>query len=509
MNYPLLASLLLSATPALAFELEVAPLVIGDSTQLLVRDGLPGQTVWLVRSAVAPVPNATCPPALGGACLDLVDPALLARFQLDAQGADRLVAPIPERLAPRDIWLQAIDPVTGEKSPVVRQRLLQRCDGDYDVASAAQVAALTNCGELRGDLTLRGVQGAVPTLPWLQVVLGKVTVSPGAGISEINVLPRLQHASSLVIQDAPDLTSLGGLQSLRSVGSIVLDGLPAVSPVDLLDNPTTPFHLHLLDMPWLTSLGALGTLPPLASLTLQHVNLADLTGLDTAPTVRFDLQITDAPQLTALDGLPSQINELGVELTQVPSLTDLSALANAARISDLWMVDCPQVSNLSAVSGVASVETLYLERMPSVASLAPLASALGAHTDAVYLAGLPSLGSLSGLEGLVHLSALHLVDLPAIADLSALTNLSTVQHMSVGELGSLVSVDGLDSLTSVGLLSFEHNSALADVSALSSVSTAGLVQAYDNPLLCEAALRAALRNSKVDAYSLHDNGACP
>jgi hypothetical protein len=82
--------------PPIASSLRAPDLVRGRTAVFQVRGSLPGGRVYFARGGtVAPGGLGACLPALGGACLDIRNPALLGSAVADSWGTATLNLPIP------------------------------------------------------------------------------------------------------------------------------------------------------------------------------------------------------------------------------------------------------------------------------------------------------------------------------------------------------------------------------------------------------------------------------
>jgi hypothetical protein len=511
MTTTLLFAAMLLSTTAQAFEFDVEPLLRGQNTTFRVSDGTPGHVIEIVRSSQPPVANASCPGLLGGACLDLVAPARVASLAVSGNGEASVHPLIPMALLPRDVWFQAIDFSTGEKSPVVHGRVLNLCAGNLSTDVPNHLAVLTHCGALSGSLEWRPVDGVLPELPWLQEISGSLIVQPGRLVTQVAGPARLREVGALVIEDAPNLEAITGFDALRQVRRITLDEIGEPSLIDLFNHPIGVSELTLVELPWLHSLAQLGPLPPLRRLHAVRVNLVDLTGMHPASVPSLRLRLDEVPLLQSLQGVSPLSDELMLEIEDAPLLVDLSGLEGAVSAPYILVSEAPMITDLSALSGLEELSWLQLSDMAGVTTVQHLAGAIGPETSDVMLVGMPALASLAGLEGLSMVGYLHLFDLPLVDSLAPLASVVDVySELELELLPSLPSLDGLQALTAVGWMEISGNALLTDVSALSGLNDANRVVVRDNPLLCEDEVYAALANTSVPfGVDIGDNGACP
>lgn len=494
-----------------AFEFDVDPLLRGARTALRVSGADSGHYIEIVRSSRPPVPDASCPAALGGACLDLVAPARVATLEVSALGVASVHPIVPSTLALQDVWFQAIDRNTGEKSPVVQGRVMNVCSGDLRTDLPNQRAVLSQCGELRGDLIWRPVDGVLPALPWLHKVRGTLLVQPGPTATQIVGPPRLEHVSGLIVEDAPMLEQITGFETLRVVQRLTLDNVGALGRNDLFTGSAEPFVLKLRELPWLGSLTQLGPLPPLLGLDLRGIDVVDLSGMHPAGVEVFDLTLSEMEVLESLEGLSPPIGELTMTLNDLPVLSDLSALQGAVTSEFVLVYESPAITDFEGLEGLVSLGYLYVVGSEGVTTLEHLRGALGPDTTEVALWGMPSLESLAGLEGLSTLRNLTLAELPLVPSLAPFAALTEVAGLlELERLDALASLDGLQALRELVGLELNENASLSDVSALAGLASLQRAEVRFNPMLCEDDVLTALGGVSIPhGLTLGGNGACP
>jgi hypothetical protein len=450
MKSTLLFTLLATTSTAHAIEFDVGPLLRGEPTTVSVTDGVPGHVIEIVRSSRPPVANATCPPVLGGACVDLVAPVRVASVEVSAQGLADHVVQVPAGLRPQHVWFQAIDRTTGGKSPVVHSRVLNVCSGTLRTDVPAHNAVLADCGRLEGDLFWSPLNGVMPELPWLQEIEWLLLIRPGALAQEVSGLPRLRSANIVYVLDAPNLRRITGFGELRELEHVSLENIGELSRNDLLTAQVEPFSLSLERLPWLSSLTQLGPLPPLDDLGLRDIPLlVDLTGMHPAGVESFGLSLHDLPALQSLRGVSPPTGYLSLYTLNTAELSDLSGLEGAVS-AGLSVRNAPRITDFDVLSGLTTLSGLHLRDMESLTTIEHLSGAIGPDTSSVWLDGLPELTSLAALDGLVSVEDLHLVDLPRVESLSPLAGLvGALPDFELSGLTSLTSLDGLQGLVEI------------------------------------------------------------
>ncbi len=187
---------------------------------------------------------------------------------------------------------------------------------------------------LQADVTIESDAGLAQIADVSQL-LGSLTIQ-GANVtsSDLHELSRLTEVSgALVITGLPNLATLAGMSSLRSVRSLQLLGNPA------LHSPTVAPSLTHVDALFLsgramTSLSGLGSVPQVNSLVLLGLGTTSLAPLNRLLVVH-DLDIIDLPGLTSLTGLKVGTSLDEVTLSDNPVLADISALAGVTQLATL------------------------------------------------------------------------------------------------------------------------------------------------------------------------------
>jgi hypothetical protein len=567
---PLLLSMLLPSASAL--ELRSDAWLIGGSVQLTVLDATPGATVRVVRSTTSPgsAPGA-CPPALGGACLDLASPTLIATLQADAQGGATVTLSVPAGLPPTDLWLQAVQssgPVAW--SGVLPERLMRTCTNlPTPVRSPADAQGLRDCGRIVGDLHLQGLGTTALDLPWLREVTGTLKLVNLSELQSLSGLARLEEVGSLHLEGLTQLSNLDGLERLTTVDRLTLkrldgltglDGLAGLRQVDRLTLDglrITTLHglegvtssgfdrLDLLNLDELTSLQALAGIRRIEDLNFQYVEaLTTLEGLeDLQDADNVDLQHVHALETLAALGStfldPSGSLRL-VHLPFVDSLTPLAPVLNrTGSVGELWVYDMEGLTTLDGLQGLQHAGELLIGELPLVTGLTPLSDLTTGGR--VTLVGLPLATTLNGLHNLAAVQLLTVAELEGITDLRGLEGLERVGtaeesgwleitgnpnlvdlrgfsglrevhgDFDIYENPALERLDGLDGLNLVDDLNVSDNAVLQDISGLAVSSPFIYSAAFTmHPLLCEAHVQAVFATIAHDDLGTRDNlGVCP
>ncbi|MCB9688211.1 MAG: hypothetical protein H6738_17500 [Alphaproteobacteria bacterium] len=281
-------------TRAHALELEVGPLVRGQNVDFTITGATPGVRVYLIASAQTG--NGPCPQALGGLCVDLVNPVLLGSVTASASGSALLPRTVAAGTTLGDYWFQVVQ--VGP-SPAVSAALprpvLQILQNELIVGSQSTYTEAVYT--LAGDIEFAaGVYPSRVTLPYLQTGVVSVTRVDLDGVT----LPAWLSGSLLVgpasgvITDpppraevtAPNLTSLVDLDAWAwDLPDLDLPALEDVAAVRMNVVGPDPGRITTIRFPSLT--------------TVAGVSLRGLAGLDfSAPGGR---RVT--VDLGAFDGL--------------------------------------------------------------------------------------------------------------------------------------------------------------------------------------------------------------
>jgi hypothetical protein len=382
-----------------------------------------------------------------------------------------------------------------------------RITGDVNVANQAELAALAGCEEITGSLNILTFEGAdLAPLASLRVVgealfLGAQQDVPVSDDPDVQQTADEQYRA---LQDAGYLESLHGLESLGSVGRLLLTSI-------LVE-----------DLSELESLSRIGT----GMVVRSSRNLRDLTGLEAAHAIPL-VWLADCGALESLAGLELDGSTHSVYLERVPALANVEALGSITSF-DTLIIDGTGIEALPAFSNFSSTD-VYIARNLALVDASGLAT-IGS-VRSLQVIGNPSLRALPALTQLVAFDSLIVggndgleevsLDFPGLqppisygnareyqlsADLieignnaslrrvTSLTGLSAVQNVSVDSNPSLTELD-LGSLERTDLLAITDNAVLASVAA-PSLGTVDSLEVVNNPLLVPTAFDDVLTFSR-------------
>lgn len=273
-------------------------------------------------------------------------------------------------------------------------------------------------------------------------------------------------SEGLIVYDNPGLTSLDGLECVRTASGLGIEKNPVLVDISALDLISAPI-ISLRVNAQLEVASALASVADVEALSLLgNERLRVLPKL--LPSVRLrTLDIEFCPALESLDalsearGMPNAIPSMRVELRENPSLESISGIA------ELW----PDSS---------VPEFVTLDHLPALKSL----TGLETLREVTYLtiSDLESLEDLSGLSGLEVALNVRLENLPSLPSLDGLGALRQVEILRIGEphwygdcsesgagLDGLVDLSGLNSLDTMGTLALTGNDVLSSLSGMPSL----------------------------------------
>jgi hypothetical protein len=310
-----------------------------------------------------------------------------------------------------------------------------------EVHDQNELEALRGCTSIAGDLTIFPFAGADLTpLAQLERVGGTFTLGdPYEG------------------SPPPTFASLEGLESLRSVGSLVLRGVGARS---------------LGPLSGLTQLGTSGGITPLSGYVI----------IDHCPA------ITDLSGLDDLEGLLGFIASSDAALVSIRGLR-VPRLLNQFEIWDSPVNDISAARALQTVSISLSLTNTALSDVADLAALADVGE--------LQLSNNLSLTDLSGLAGLWSAHSLAFDGNPRLESVPEFPLLSTRMSLFINDNPLLLEVLGMPRLRSIESARFSDNPLLSRLLALSAVESAGDVYVDGNPALTELDLG---RLSQVERF---------
>ena len=319
---------------------------------------------------------------------------------------------------------------------------------------------LTSQAEVNNFQTL---YGSCPNL----VVNGDLVIN-GADISSLLPLAGLKGVTGdLFIEDAEELTTLGGLESLETVGD----------------------RLFVWGNDKLTSIAALSKLTHTpGDVTIgRNLLLTSLQGLHNITSVGEDLKIEENSKLIDLDALV-KLKTVGGNLTIISNdkLTDIDGLSALTTVSEHIAINynnelVTPVIFQELTGAVSSISIRGNAKMKSLPGFPKLSEVYG-H---IQIMECPELTSMAGLAAVKTLNRLIIVENASLTNLNGLGDLEEViADLLVTDNPSLTDISGLSALISVGgEMEISRNHALETPGTLPKFTGGGEISISDNSKL--------------------------
>lgn len=281
------------------------------------------------------------------------------------------------------------------------------CVGDYVISSDVDLQALlSQCGTVRGDLTIADGVTTLSALQPLVAVEGHLTID-SVGLTSLAGLESLRYAEALVVS-AP-VASLAPLAGLRQVDALTVNGAA------------------------ITDLSGLGGLVLANYVQVSHCDsLANLTGLTSLTSVPRTLTIEDCDALEELEGLESLAHAGVIRIIENDSLVTLAALSGLETVQGLVIEDNPSLTTIDAFDAVTEAgDSLYIRSNDALTDLAGLASLTRVDGD-LMLDDLDALEQITGLEALRDVGRTVFIQNNAdLTTLDGLAGLDTVESIFI------------------------------------------------------------------------------
>lgn len=322
----------------------------------------------------------------------------------------------------------------------------------------------------------------------------------------------------LNIEDHYKLQSLTGLDNLSHIGAgiriaqnMALTSIVALKRVKTLQSYLQLDHNPLTSLHGLDSLTSFGSLSYVAGIG----NLTDLSGLEQLVTVTGDFTISGNSGLKSakgleklstiaghflinenaamenLDGLAGLTSVGGNFIIEKNGLKSLQGLENLTAVGAMLTIhQIHQLENLTGLSGLVSVGgDLFVSVNDGLSSLAGMDSLIAVGGGFV-IAGNPVLTDLNDFEKLTSAGGISISQNNALTTLGGFKGLKTVGGLGFYNNTGLVRISGFENLANIGgNLSISHNFKLNDISGLENLSSiAGSIEIRDNYPLAECSI---------------------
>lgn len=233
-------------------------------------------------------------------------------------------------------------------------------------------------------------------------------------LSDLSLLPSLEKADRLILDNNPNLSSLAGLSKLETVdwlsirASNQLDSLAGLDSITTIDKLSIGGSVDELGLPPGVEMSSLSlaswSSPDLAALegfapapgplvvSIESPTLTDLGGLSACCTeVELGLEIWEAPALDDLGGLEGFDSLAKLELRGVPALTSFAGLG-ATQIGRFEIVgdECSwedmnwSLESMAGLEEVTAIDLLTVRAVPSLLSLDGLPTTMTVDSADIY-----------------------------------------------------------------------------------------------------------------------------
>lgn len=310
------------------------------------------------------------------------------------------------------------------------------------------------------------------------LLVGNPALASLQGLNAIlQVPPRVEIENNIALLD---LDGLSGLAAPGDKTIIRIANNPRLSKLGPWSHWIDGLgELHVISNPVLSTLAGLENLRSIGSLTLHGPDrLANLQELAQLSRVSGRLSIGARDAWTGIEGLPalaelgelevvamSQLDQLrrfetvpkihSLRLFMLPELPNLRSFAAFTELEgDLWLDQLDALPDLGGLEKLKKIGgRLVLSKVNAIKNLAPLAQL--EEAGSVIIAENAALENLNGLEALKTLTqvegGLCLHRNPQMTEFNALSNMTTVAgSYTLTENPLLLNVDGVSGLTSIG-----------------------------------------------------------
>jgi hypothetical protein len=370
------------------------------------------------------------------------------------------------------------------------------------VSSQAELEELRGCEEIQGDLRVDLFAGAD-----LSPLVALRSVGGGLLLGGFPAPPRDEPWRPGMADEVEDvieqgfLPSLHGLEALERVGEIAMShvavsdfsAFQSLRSVATQQNGSLPGQLLMEDAPNLTSLRGLENVSDIQMLLLNDNPLLEsLDGLNVYGASMGAVAITNSARLSSLYelSLMSSMTVLALHATGVRNLDDL---LNLEQVSALELVANPELENIDALGGLVTAESITvaqnpkLRRFPSMArmggGLTQIMITRNAELETISLeltAGATSYVS-RGKERESSAGFFEIGENPKLLTIGLAAGLAKADYLAVYQNPSLARID-FGSLQSLDTVSIDDNAALTTL-IVGDLQTVDLLLVTDNPLL--------------------------
>jgi len=279
--------------------------------------------------------------------------------------------------------------------------------------------------------------------------IGSIIIDSNLKLENYSAFNQLTDCHGLYIQNnstLKDLTSLPKINVLERLDISSCDSLVSFEGVDY------PFlrALGIIDNNMLTHLNGLSGIRELEKLDIfRNEHLIDLQGLDSLETISFELFLLNNPSLESLEGVDQLESIDNLRIHNNNKLKDLNGLQSLKTInSSLAIIDNDSLVTLSGLENAGSGSggwTFYSEDCYFY---------FGNNEYGLIIESNPALESIEALSNLSHVAGeLVVIDNDKLNDLKGLENIESVfsTNVDISYNESLKDVDALDNINEIGI----------------------------------------------------------
>lgn len=347
--------------------------------------------------------------------------------------------------------------------------------------------------EITGNLTIKGATdlSSLAGLENLRSIGGTLRIGdscPGEGsgydcaainaVEEVS-LPGLKTAGKIFMHYNPELV-LVSFPSLESVESIYFGPSPKLAEVHF-GALTETEELTMLALPALTEV----TAPALSRLDSVHVEDTGISRIDFLSGAELkDVILVGNPGLVSVAPLAgtTQLNSLAIRGSEV--MTDLDGLQDLEVATEgIGMSWNTALTSIEALGSLRHVGGLSLSTLPLLESLSGLQN-LETIDGRLGISNIDNLSSLEGLHPDIQVGELSIRDNPLLTSLEGFEHLDVLGLLAISGNHALVDLTGLNNVTSVDQLHISSNAGLSSLTGLESLQeVTSVFQVESCPLL--------------------------
>lgn len=254
-----------------------------------------------------------------------------------------------------------------------------------------------------------------------------------------------------------DLANLHGLSSLTEItGSLIIMGFYAGADTELKDLDglqnlqTIGYNFEIQGCDSLSSLYGLSSLSSVGSLSISGCpELQSLNGLANLSNINQHLQIGNNEKLSDISALASITEVSGTVSFGSNNLPTLNGLHNLVSCADIYLSHNNRIIDLNGLNALEQVGHLRLERNDSLVSLQGLDN-LEQINGQLMIYSNESLIDLSGIDSLKTVETVRILMNPAMTNINALAGINSASLTSL----EIRSNNSLSSCAAQGICDF-------------------------------------------------------